>query len=54
MSACFRVYREVAEVTRGLDPTRPITFACNKDYDSDLVVSEGWDRDIQHINACNE
>lgn len=36
--------RAVANATRALDSTRPITFACNKNYEDDLGVS--------HISLC--
>ena len=36
---CDDKYRTVVDTTRSLDPTRPVTFACNADFDSDRVVS---------------
>ena len=31
--------RKVIDHTRSLDPTRPVTFACNQAYNTDRVVS---------------
>ena len=38
-------YRQLVDVTKKLDPTRPVTFACNQAYSSDKAVSSPW----QHV-----
>ena len=36
---CIYIYRDIVNTTHALDPTRPVTFACYKQVDEDLVVS---------------
>jgi len=35
----FKIFRNVFNHARTMDPTRPLTFACNREYNVDLVVN---------------
>ena len=54
-------FESVTKKTRELDPTRPVTFACNEDYSSDLATQfmdvvminryYGWYSDSGHLEV---
>ena len=35
----FMIFSKVFDHARMMDPTRPLTFACNREYNVDLVVT---------------
>ena len=40
-ACCYsEIFSKVFDHARMMDPTRPLTFACNKDYNVDLVVHD--------------
>ena len=46
-------YRSVIGHTRELDPTRPVTFVCNKDFENDLVVSNLHTAVVESSSFCD-
>lgn len=50
MLVFFEIFSKVFDHAKMMDPTRPLTFACNRDYNTDLAVCTipNYKHDIFH------